>query len=336
MGRGIFQREKGTVAGDCPVEDQMDSRNRVVTLFGGGGFLGRYTAQALFKTGARVRVAQRNPRGANFLHPMAALGQMHLVPVDIRDRERVRAAVRGSDAVINLVGILKGDFEAIHVAGARNVAEAAAEAGAGALVHVSAIGADPQSESAYGRSKGEGEEAVRSAFPGATILRPSLLFGREDNFVNRFAGMARLSPVLPVVSGRTRLQPVYAAEVGRAIAAAALDPRKHGGRTYELGGPQVLTMRELMEWVCETTGRARPLLDIPDPVGRLIARTTGWLPGAPITWDQWLMLRRDNVVAEGSQGLEAFGLPKTPLAAVSEGWLTSYRQSGRFAAKSPY
>ena len=314
----------------------MDSRNRVVTLFGGGGFLGRYTAQALFKTGARVRVAQRNPRGANFLHPMAALGQMHLVPVDIRDRERVRAAVRGSDAVINLVGILKGDFEAIHVAGARNVAEAAAEAGAGALVHVSAIGADPQSESAYGRSKGEGEEAVRSAFPGATILRPSLLFGREDNFVNRFAGMARLSPVLPVVSGRTRLQPVYAAEVGRAIAAAALDPRKHGGRTYELGGPQVLTMRELMEWVCETTGRARPLLDIPDPVGRLIARTTGWLPGAPITWDQWLMLRRDNVVAEGSQGLEAFGLPKTPLAAVSEGWLTSYRQSGRFAAKSPY
>lgn len=314
----------------------MDSRNRVVTLFGGGGFLGRYTAQALFKTGARVRVAQRNSRGANFLHPLAAVGQMHLVPVDIRDRERVRAAVRGSDAVINLVGILKGDFDSVHVAGARNVAEAAAEAGAGALVHVSAIGADPESESAYGRSKGEGEEAVRAAFPGATIVRPSLLFGREDNFVNRFAGMARLAPVLPVVSGRTRLQPVYAAEVGRAVTAAALDPRRHGGKTYELGGPQVLTMRELMEWVCETIGRGRPLIDIPDPVGRMIARTTGWLPGAPITFDQWLMLRRDNVVAEGSEGLEAFGLSKTPLAAVSEGWLTSYRQAGRFAAKSPY
>jgi NADH dehydrogenase len=204
------------------------------------------------------------------------------------------------------------------------------------LVHVSAIGADPESESAYGRSKGEGEAAVRAAFPGATIIRPSLLFGREDNFVNRFAGLARLSPVLPVVSGGTRLQPVYAADVGRAITAAALDPRGHGGRTYELGGPQVLTMRELMEWVCETTGRGRPLLDIPDPVGRLIARTTGWLPGAPITWDQWLMLRRDNVVADDAQGLEAFGLPKTPLAAVSEGWLTSYRRHGRFAAKSPY
>ena len=314
----------------------MDSRDRVVTLFGGGGFLGRYTAQALFRTGARVRVAQRDSRRANFLHPLAAVGQIHLIPVDIRDREKVRAVVRGSDAVINLVGILKGDFDSIHVDGARNVAEAAAEAGAGALVHVSAIGADPDSESAYGRSKGEGEEAVRAAFPGATILRPSVLFGREDNFVNRFAGMARLSPVLPVVSGRTRLQPVYAADVGRAVTAAALDPRRHGGKTYELGGPQVLTMRELMEWVCETTGRGRPLLDIPDPVGRLIAKTVGWLPGAPITWDQWLMLRRDNVAAEGAEGLEAFGLPGTPLSAVSEGWLTSYRRHGRFAAKSPY
>ena len=314
----------------------MDARDRVVTLFGGGGFLGRYTAQALFKTGARVRVAQRNPRGANYLHPMAALGQMHLVPVDIRDPQAVRAAVRGSDSVINLVGVLKGDFHGLHVAGARNVAEAAAEAGAGALVHVSAIGADPRSESAYGRSKGEGEEAVRAAFPGATILRPSILFGREDNFVNRFAGLARLAPVLPVVSGRTKFQPVYAADAGRAVTAAALDPRRHGGKVYELGGPQVLSMRELMEWVCETTGRGRPLLDIPDPVGRLIARATGWLPGAPITWDQWLMLRRDNVVAPGAEGLEAFGLHKTPLSAVSEGWLTSYRRHGRFAAKSPY
>ena len=314
----------------------MDARDRVVTLFGGGGFLGRYTAQALFKTGARVRVGQRNPRGANSLPPMAALGQMHLVPVDIRNPKAVRIAVQGSDAVINLVGTLKGDFDGIHVAGARNVAEAAAEAGATALVHVSAIGADPDSESAYGRSKGEGEAAVRDAFPGATILRPSILFGREDNFVNRFAGLARLAPALPVISGGTKFQPVYAADVGRAVAAAALDPRTHGGTTYELGGPQVLSMRELMEWVCETTGRARPLIDIPDPVARLIARATGWLPGAPITWDQWLMLRRDNVVSPGAQGLEAFGLGKTPLSAVSEGWLTSYRRHGRFAAKSPY
>jgi len=314
----------------------MDARDRVVTLFGGGGFLGRYSAQALLRTGARVRIAQRDPRRAFFLKPLAAVGQVQFAAVDIRDPKAVGEAVRGSACVVNLVGILKGDFDSIHVAGARNVAEAAAAAGAKALVHVSAIGADAESESAYGRSKGEGEAAVRSAFPGATILRPSILFGREDNFVNRFAAMARLAPVLPVISGSTRFQPVYAADVGRAFAAAALDPGGHGGRTYELGGPQVLSMRELMEWVCEATGRGRPLIDIPDPVGRLIARATGWLPGAPITWDQWLMLRRDNVVADGAEGLEAFGLPKTPLAAVSEGWLTSYRQHGRFAAKSPY
>lgn len=314
----------------------MDARDRVVTLFGGGGFLGRYVCQALFRTGARVRIAQRDPRSAFFLKPLAAVGQVQFVAVDIKDAAAVREAVKGSDCVVNLVGVLKGEFHAIHVGGARNVAEAAAAAGTTALVQVSAIGADSGSESAYGRSKGEGEQAVREAFPGATILRPSILFGREDNFINRFAGMARLAPVLPVVSGGTKLQPVYAADVGRAVTAAALDPRRHGGKTYELGGPQVLTMRELMEWVCETTGRGRPLLDIPDAIGGLIARTTGWLPGAPITWDQWLMLRSDNVVAAGAEGLEAFGLPKTPLAAVSEGWLTSYRRHGRFAAKSPY
>jgi NADH dehydrogenase len=204
------------------------------------------------------------------------------------------------------------------------------------LVHVSAIGADPDGESAYGRTKGEGEEAARAAFPGATIVRPSILFGREDDFVNRFAGLARLAPVLPVISGGTKFQPVYVADVGRAVAGAALDPRSHGGETYELGGPQVLTMREIMEWVCEETGYARPLVDVPDPVGKLLARLTGWLPGAPITWDQWLMLRRDNVVSPGAKGLEAFGLGKTPLAAVAEGWLASYRRHGRFAAKSPY
>ena len=313
-----------------------DARDRVVTLFGGGGFLGRYAVQALARTGARLRIVQRDPRRAFFLKPLAAVGQIQFVAADIRDTDRVRAAAAGSDAVVNLVGVLKGDFPGLHVAGARNAAEAAAAAGAGALVHVSAIGADAGAESDYGRSKGEGEAAVRAAVPGATILRPSILFGREDNFVNRFAGLARLAPVLPVISGGTRFQPVYAADAGRAVAAAALDPGRHGGETYELGGPQVLTMRELVEWVGEATGHARPLVDLPDPVGRLLARATGWLPGAPITWDQWLMLRRDNVVSPGAKGLEAFGLSKTPLAAVAEGWLASYRRHGRFAAKSPY
>lgn len=310
--------------------------DRLVTLFGGGGFLGRYAVQALHRSGARVRIVQRDPRSAWFLKPLGALGQTQFVAADVTDADRVRRAAEGSDAVVNLVGVLKGDFQGLHVEGARNIAEAAAAAGASALVHVSAIGADPESESEYGRSKGEGEAAVRAVFPEATILRPSILFGHEDNFINRFARMARIAPFLPVIAPKTRFQPVYVADAGRAVAAAALDPAAHSGRTYELGGPQILTMRELMSWVCETTGRGRTLVDVPDPAARLIARLTGWAPGAPITWDQWQMLQRDNVVSPGAKGLEAFGLSRTPLVAVAEGWLASYRRHGRFAAKSPY
>lgn len=310
--------------------------DRLVTLFGGGGFLGRYVAQQLFKTGVRVRIAQRDPRRAYFLKPLGAVGQSQFAAVDVRDADRVAAAVRDSHAVINLVGVLKGDLHGIHADGARNIAAACASAGVASLVHLSAIGADPDSPSAYGRSKGEGEQAVRSAFPGATILRPSILFGPEDNFINRFAGLARLFPLLPVIRGATRFQPVYVADIAKAVTAAALDPKSHGRKTYELGGPQVLTMRALLEWICKTTGRGRALIDVPDPIGAALTRLTGWAPGAPITWDQWLMLQSDNVVSDASKGLKALGISPTPLAAVSEGWLTSYRKHGRFAAKSPY
>jgi uncharacterized protein YbjT (DUF2867 family) len=312
------------------------SMDRVVTVFGGGGFLGRYVAQPLFRSGARIRIAQRDPRGAFFLKPLGMLGQTQFIACDIRDAARVRAAVEGSDAVINLVGTLKGDFDGIHVEGARNVAEAATDAGVETLIHVSAIGAEARSESAYYRTKAEGEQAVRAAFPAATIIRPSVLFGREDNFVNRFAGLARLAPVLPVIRGKTRLQPVYAADVGRAITAAAVDPLSHAGKTYELGGPQVMTMRELMEFVCKSTGHDRTLADIPDGAVAAFARLGGWLPGAPITWEQWLMLQKDSVVSEDTPGFESFSISRTPLVAVVEGWLTSYRRHGRFAAKSPY
>lgn len=318
-------------------EAQMvEKTDRLVTLFGGGGFIGRYAVQALHRAGARVRIAQRDPRRAYFLKPLGALGQTQFVRADIRDPAQVHEAVRGSSAVVNLIGILKGDFEAVHVDGAAIVADAAAACGASAMVHLSAIGADPESPSDYGRTKGMGEQAVRAAFARATILRPSIVFGPEDNFVNRFAGMARLLPVLPVIRPNILFQPVYAADVGRAIAAASVDPGHHGGKDYELGGPQILTMRELMEWVCEATGRNRTLIDVPDPMGKAIARLIGWAPGAPITWDQWLMLQRDNVVSPGAEGLEALGLGKTPLIAVAEGWLASYRRHGRFAAKSPY
>ncbi|MEA3028860.1 MAG: hypothetical protein QOG13_185 [Sphingomonadales bacterium] len=305
---------------------------RLVTLFGGGGFVGRCVAQALFKAGARVRIAERRPRRAFFLKPLCGLGQIQFVRADVADAGAVAAAADGADAIVNLVGILKGDFDRVHVAGARNVAVAAAAAGVPALVHVSAIGADPDSPSAYGRSKGEGEEAVRLAFPAAAIIRPSIAFGLEDDFVNRFARMAQLLPVVPVIRPGWKLQPVHAADLGKAIALAALDPAPYAGRTFELGGPQVMTMAELNRWVCRATGRERALAPIPDPLGRLLARLTGWLPLAPLTWDQWLMMSKDNV-ARGD-GFEAFGIRPAPLAALAETWLAQYRRHGRFARPS--
>lgn len=311
--------------------------DRLVTLFGGGGFVGRYVAQALFKAGARVRIAEREPRSAYFLKPLTGLGMIQFFRADIRNPDDVAAAVQGADSVINLVGILAGDFKAIHVDGARNVAEAAAKAGAGSLVHLSAIGADSESESRYGRSKGEGEQAVRMAFPEATIVRPSVVFGMEDNFVNRFARMARLLPIVPVLRGDWKVQPVHSADLGKAIADSALQPELHRGLTYELGGPQAVTMAALNRWICEAIGRTKPVVEIPDFIGAAMARFTGWLPGAPISWDQWLMLQRDNVVSGGGNGFEPFGMRPAPLAAVAEGWLSSYRRQGRWArVQSPY
>ena len=311
--------------------------DRIITLFGGGGFIGRYVAQALFQAGMRVIVAEREPRNAYYLRPLTGLGMIQFVRADVTDAGQVAAAVAGADAVINLVGILKGDFQRVHVDGARNVAEAAAAAGAQALVHVSAIGANPDSPSEYGRTKGEGELAIRAAFPGATIVRPSIAFGPEDNFVNRFAGMARLLPFVPVIRAKWRLQPVHAADLGRAIALAALEPDRHAGKLYELGGPQALSMGEINAWICQATGRgSKPVAAIPDAIGRMIARLTGWLPGAPISWDQWLMLQTDNVPSGAHPGFEAFGIVPTPLAAAAEGWLPIYRRHGRWAQPSPY
>lgn len=304
--------------------------DRLVTLFGGGGFVGRYVAQALHAQGARVRIASRAPERAWFLKPLGGLGQTQFARADIADPASVAAAVAGADAVINLVGILKGRFKAVHVDGARNVAEATAAAGAQAMVQISAIGADPESVSAYGRSKGEGEAAVRAAFPGASILRPSILFGPEDGFVNKFACMAQWLPVLPVMRGDWRMQPLFAADLGKAIAAAALDSAAHGGKIYELGGPQVMTMRALNQWVMDAIGRGRAVVDIPDALARPMVRLTGWAPGAPMTWDQWLMLQQDNVVDPALPGIDAFGIRPMPLAAVAESWLSPYRRNGRF------
>lgn len=304
-------------------------KDRLVTLVGGGGFLGRYVAQALLSRGARVRIAQRDPRRAYFLRPLGGLGQTQFVAADLAKPESIARAVAGSDAVVNLVGILSGNFHAVQAEGARIVAEAAAAAGAGAFVHISAIGADAASDSAYGRSKGEGEVAVRTAFPAATILRPSIVFGREDQFVNRFAAMIASAPVVPVLRAGTKFQPVYVGDVADAVVAALDHPELCAGRILELGGPDVLTMGALVRWIAAATGRKRTILELPDVVGAAIA-TFGFLPGAPITADQWKMLARDNVVS-GTDGLQTLGIVPTPLDAVASGWLVRYRKGGRFA-----
>lgn len=304
--------------------------DRLITLIGGGGFLGRYIAQELLAAGARVRIAQRDPRQALHLKPLGGLGQTQFVAADIGKPDSIARAIHGSDGVVNLVGILAGDFHAVHVAGARAVAQAAATAGVPALVQLSAIGADPQSASAYGRSKGEGEAAVLETFPHATILRPSIMFGREDQFVNRFAGMIAAAPIVPVLRAATKFQPVYVGDVAVAAARALADPARFGGKTFELGGPDVIAMGALLRWIAEAIGRKPLFAELPDPIGAAIA-LGGFLPGAPITRDQWRMLQRDNVVAAGAEGLAAFGIEPTPLAGVAPGWLVRYRRAGRFA-----
>lgn len=307
--------------------------SRLVTLFGGGGFLGRYVAQELLKAGARVRIAERDPSNARTLKPLGGLGQTQIVPASITKPASLGYAVEGADAVVNLVGILKGDFDAIHRQGAENVAKAAKAAGVESLVHVSAIGADPESPSAYGRSKGEGEAAVRAAFAGATIVRPSILFGQEDNFLNRFAAM-QASPFVPVLRSAVKFQPVWVADVAKAIAAAALDSGTHAGKTYEVGGPEVITMAELNEWLAKATGHNPTFVPVPDSIGGILSTVAGVMPGAPITRDQWLMLQTDNVVTPGAKGLESFGIKPTPMEAVALTWLITHRQHGRFASQT--
>ena len=263
---------------------------------------------------AQLRVVARDPHLAAHVKPLAALGQLDIVRGDVTHAASVARAVAGSDGVVNLVGILSGSegagFDAVHIGGAGNIAAASAAAGVHALVHVSALGADVESASAYGRSKGKGETAVRAAFPAATILRPSVIFGAEDQFLNRFAGLLRAAPVMPVVAGDTRFQPVYVTDVADAVARALAAPAAHGGGLYALGGPDTMTMRALLEWIAETIGRNPRFIDVPDAVAGLVAALTGWLPGAPLTRDQWLMLQSDNVVAPKAKGLKALVKPE--------------------------
>ena len=303
----------------------------LVTVFGGGGFIGRYVCEFLLKSDVRVRVAQRDIRRAHIIQPLGQVGQYGFVQADLTNADSVRRAVHGSTGVVNLCGVFGRAMHGTHVDGARNVAEAAAAEGLDALVHVSAIGADLHSDANYGRTKGEGEAEVRKAFPKATIIRPSLVFGPEDELTNRFAGMARL-PVLPVLAGKRNFQPVYVRDLAKAIAMAAIDPLAHGGKTYEIAGPQAMSMVELHRAILELTGQTPEVIELPDIAGRILS-WFGWLPGAPLTADQWRMLQRDNVPSGKHPGLEAFGIQPTPLAAVGWEWLGRFHRGGKFGGR---
>ena len=315
--------------------------DRLVTVFGGSGFLGRHVVRALARRDYRIRVAVRRPDLAGHLQPLGRVGQIHAVQANVRFPDSVSAAVRQAETVINLVGILfeRGarTFQAVHVEGADAVSRAAAAEGA-RMVHVSAIGADANSPSQYARTKAAGEDAVRAAVPGAAIFRPSIMFGPEDDFFNRFAAMARLSPVLPLVGGgRTRFQPVFVGDVAEAIA-RGVDGEAAGGTTYELGGPEVKTFRELMQFVLATTGRRRLLVPLPFPLASLQAAFLQFLPKPPLTPDQVKLLRVDNVVSAQAERerrtLAALGIAPTTIEAVVPSYLWRFRKYGQFGRRT--
>jgi NADH dehydrogenase len=318
--------------------------NRVlITIYGGSGFIGRNVVRALAKTGARMRVAVRRPELAGHLQPLGGVGQINPVQANVRFPDSLLAAAEGADAVVNLVGILfpsgKQTFEAVQDEGARHVAEAARAAGVGRLVHVSAIGADAEAASAYARSKAKGEAAVREVFPDAVILRPSIVFGPEDDFFNRFAALARIAPVLPLIGGgNTRFQPVFAGDAAKAVVAALAGEAKPGA-AYELGGPEVLTMRQVMERVLTYTMRKRPLVSVPFWVAKLKGAVLQLLPTPLLTVDQVRLLETDNVVSEAAtrarRTLEGLGIEPTAIAAIVPAYLEQFRPRGQFSVYRP-
>jgi uncharacterized protein YbjT (DUF2867 family) len=309
----------------------------LITVFGGSGFLGRHVVRALAKRRYRIRVAVRRPELAGFLQPLGSVGQIHAVQANLRFPRSVEAAVRDASVVINLVGILhesgRQSFDAVQHFGAEQVALAASAFGA-RVIHVSAIGADENSPSQYAQSKARGEQSVRAAAPDAAILRPSIVFGPEDEFFNRFAAMARMMPVLPLVGGGlTKFQPVFAGDVAEAVA-GLVETNAGAAKTYELGGPEVRSFRELMEYVLATTERSRMLVSVPFSLAKLQSYFLQFLPNPPLTPDQVDMLRIDNVVSEASirEGLTLPGLGITPASyeAIVPSYLWRFRKTGQF------
>jgi NADH dehydrogenase len=307
-------------------------RSRRTAVLGGAGFIGRYVVQRLAARGDVVVVGGRHAENAKFLMTAGLVGQIAFVNATIDDEQILPAFLAGSNAVVNCVGILaesgRQTFERVHYLGPARLARLAREAGVERLVHISAIGADPRSRSAYARSKAQGEAAVRDAFPTATILRPSIVFGPEDQFFNRFAGIAMISPVLPVIGGgRTRFQPVYVGDVADAVLKCLEEPAT-AGRTYELGGPKIYSFRELIELLLGEIRRKRLLIDLPFGAAAFQARLMSVLPSPPLTPDQVELLRGDNVVSSGALTLAALGITPTAVEAILPTYLDRFRRGG--------
>ena len=312
------------MAKTAPLQDKL------VTLFGGSGFLGNYVAQALLSRGARLRIASRHPEKSFSLKPLANLGQLQFARCDITNTASVEAAVAGADVVINLVGSFEGNLMKLMGDAAGDLAAAAKQAGASSFVQVSAIGADASSEVAYARAKGCGEELVRKAFPAATIIRPSIVFGKDDNFINMFAQLIKFFPVLPVFGPDAKLQLVYVDDLAEAIAQAATDLAAHGGKTYELGGPEVLTMMDINRRIDAAQGRGRHFIAMPDAASATFAA----LPGTPMSKDQWTLLKQGSVASGDHPGFKSFGIDPRPLGLFLDKWMVRYRKHGRFTGKN--
>ena len=299
---------------------------KLVVMIGGSGYFGSHVAQNLLERGARLRIASRNPEKGFKLKPLANLGQLQFARCDVTKPESVAAVMQGADIVVNLVGGFDGDLMELIGKGAGNVASAAKAAGASAMLHVSAIGADAESEAGYAQAKALGERLVQEAFPKATILRPSILFGEEDEFINMFAGMIRMLPALPVFAPDAPLQMMWVDDAADAVIAALVDPAKHGGKIFEIAGPEPITMLQLHQKIADAQGRDRTFIEMPDTVSGIFAA----MPLTPMGRDQWILLKAGNVPSGEYPGMKQLGLEPKPLDLFLDRWMKRYRKYGRF------
>lgn len=311
-----------------------DLEGQLIALVGGSGFIGTHVAQALLARGARLRVCSRHPERGFRLKTLGGLGRVQLVAVDVTKPHTLEVALTGCDAVVNLVGAFTGKLDAVQGSGAGQLAAIARAKGARAFVHVSAIGADAGSPVAYASTKAAGEAAVLAAFPEAVVLRPSVVFGEDDAFINLFAGLIASAPVMPVFAADSRFQPVYVDDVADAVANVLAAPADFAGKTFELGGPEVISIGDLNRRIAKAAGRAPKFLELPDGISSLFATLTGWLPGAPMSRDQWTLLRQGNVTSGTLPGLADLGVQPRPLGLFLDRWMVRFRKAGRFGVRT--